>query len=104
MRFFLKIKLDKILQFFKKLPWLIGEQPFLAFLALLFISLMIGGLSFYKYNILIQKIEPEVIELPLQFGEGPCQEILEEWETREKKFAETQIKEYPDPFQSVEKE
>ena len=93
-----KIKLSKVLMFFKKLPWLMGEHAFLAFLVLFLISLIIGGILFYKYNILIQKMKPEVIESPFQFEEAAYRKILEEWEIREKKFAEAQFKEYPDPF------
>ncbi|MCJ7786674.1 hypothetical protein MUP06_00460 [Patescibacteria group bacterium] len=93
-----KIKFNKIKIFFKKLPRILGEKAFLAFLFLLFISLILGGIIFYKYSILAEKAEPRIIEKPLQFKEKVYQEILNEWEAREKRFKETELKEYPDPF------
>ena len=93
-----KIKFNKIKIFFKKLPRILGENAFLTFLSLLFISLILGGIIFYKYSILAEKAEPPIIKKPLQFEEKIYQKILNEWEAREKRFKETELKEYPDPF------
>ena len=93
-----KIKFNKIKIFFKKLPRILGENAFLTFLFLLFISLILGGIIFYKYSILAEKAEPRIIEKPLQFEEKIYRKILNEWDAREKRFKETELKEYPGPF------
>jgi len=88
----------KIKIFFKKLPRILGENTFLTFLFLLLISLILGGIIFYKYSILAEKAEPQIIEKPLQFEEKIYQKILNEWEARGRRFEETELKEYPDLF------
>jgi len=84
--------------FFKKLPRILGENAFLTFLFLLLLSLIIGGIIFYKYSILSEKVEAEIIEKPLQFKEGVYRKVLDEWEAREKRFRESELREYPDLF------
>ncbi len=101
-RFRLKqIKLKKIKKFFGKLPRILGEHAFLTFLGLLIIALILGGIIFYKYNILAEKEKPEVLEKPLTFEEKTYQEILKVWQEKEKKFEETDFKAYPDPFRGL---
>ncbi len=95
-----KLKLNKIKEFFKKLPRDLGEHSFLSFLGLLFLSLILAGFLYYKYDILVKKEEPEVLITPLKFKEDVFQEILKKWEEREKKFRDADFKEYsPNPFQ-----
>jgi len=93
-----KIKFNKIKIFFKKLPRILGENTFLTFLFLLFLSLILGGIVFYKYSILAEKEEPQIIKKPLQFEEKTYQKTLNEWEVRGRRFEETELKEYPDLF------
>ena len=50
-----KIKTKKIKDSLKKLPRVLGENAFLAFLGLLVIALILGGLIFYKYSFLVEK-------------------------------------------------
>lgn len=97
----IKIKLNKIKIFFKKLPKILAEKAFLTFLGLLFISLIFGILTFYQYSVLAGKEKPEISEKPLQFKEKTYQEILKTWQERDKKFEETETKEYSDPFQGL---
>jgi len=92
-------KFDKIKKILKRLPRILGEQAFLTFLVLLFFSLIFGGLIFYKYLILAEKKEPEILEKPLFFKENLYQKVLAEWEEREKNFEQAKLKEYPNPFQ-----
>lgn len=94
-----QIKLSKIKEFFGKLPRILGERAFLTSLLFIFLALILGGIIFYKYSILAQKVEPQIIEKPLQFKENLYQKVLEKWENRQKKFEETELREYPNPFQ-----
>ena len=68
-----KIKTKKIKDSLKKLPRVLGENAFLAFLGLLVIALILGGLIFYKYSFLVEKEPPtkigEGVEKPLKFNE-----------------------------------
>ena len=93
-----KLKTKKIKDFFKKLLRALGEKVFLTFLGLLLISLILGGIVFYKYSILIKKTKPKIIEKPLQFKEKTYQEVLKIWQEKEKRFEDTDFKIYPDPF------
>lgn len=95
-----KIKSKQTKNFFKKLLGQIAEHPFLTFLILVFIALIIGGWQFYQYSILAQRAKPEISEAKIQFKENLYQEILSEWQSREERFESAQTKEYPNPFQS----
>ncbi len=88
----------------KKLPWILAEHTFLTFLFFFFLILVLSGFIFYKYSILVEKKEPEVLEKAFQFEEKVYQEILREWQKREKRFEETPKKEYPDPFRKIKEE
>ena len=81
-----------------KIRWL-AEHAFWIFLTSVLLALILGGIIFYKYYILVRGAEPEIQEVPLQFKKDLSQEILAEWANREKRFQEAQTKEYPDPFQ-----
>ena len=76
-----------------------AEWPLLTFLVLFFLVLILGGLSFYKYSILTQKVEPEIIEKPVQFQENLYQKILKEWQDKEQRFEAATTKKYDNPFQ-----
>lgn len=97
---FPKIKIKKIKDFFKKLPQILGEKALFVFLGLLLLALILGGIIFYQYNILVKKAEVQIFEEPLQFREKTYQSILEIWREKEKKFNEADLKEYLDPFLS----
>lgn len=88
----------------KKIPWVLAEHVFLTFLIFFFFVLILGGFIFYKYSILMEKEEPEVLGKVFQFEEKVYQEVLKEWQKREKRFNETLEKEYSDPFREIEKE
>jgi len=93
-----RIKLKKFKEFLKRLPRTLGEKVFFLFLGLLLLALIFGGIIFYKYSILAKKAEPKITEKPLQFKEKTYQKVLKIWQEREKKFQETDLKQYPDPF------
>lgn len=95
---FKRIKLNKIKEIFKKLPKNLAENAFLTFLVLIFLVLIIGGVVFYKYSILVEEIKPEVLEKPLPFDEKSFQGILQIWQERQKTFEETDFKETFNPF------
>lgn len=99
MRLSKKIKLVQIKEFLKRLPWLAAERAFLAFLILFFLSLIIGGVLFYKYKVLALEREPVIQSEAARFREDLYQGILEKWQKRDERFEAASSKEYPDPFQ-----
>lgn len=94
----IRIKINKIKEFLRKFLRILGEEAFLFFLVLIFLALILGGLLFYKYSFLVEKAKPEVLEKPLQFEEKTHQEVLKILKELQKKFEETELKKYPDPF------
>ncbi len=93
-----KFKTKKIKDFFKKLPKILGERAFLAFLIFLFVVFIFGGIIFYKYDILVQRANPQITEMPLQFEEKNYENVLKIWQEKEVKFKASDSKTYPDPF------
>jgi len=98
MRFPRRIKLNKIKTFLKILPKKLSENSFSVFLGLVVFSLILGLLIFYQYVILAKTKTPVVTEKPLQFKTKTYQTILNEWQKRNEKFLEINLKEYSDPF------
>ena len=94
-----RLKPKKIKDFLKKLPWILGEEAFLAFLGLFALALIFGGLVFYKYGVLAKKMDLQITEEPLQFKEETYQAVLKIWQEKETRFEETDLKEYPNPFE-----
>ena len=92
------IKIKQLKESLKKIFWKIGENPLPTFFILLIFALIFGGLIFYQYSFLAEKKEPQIVEKPLQFKEALFQKILEEWQARQKKFEESDFKEYRDLF------
>ncbi|MFH1308487.1 MAG: hypothetical protein ABIH51_00555 [Patescibacteria group bacterium] len=64
---------------------------------LFFFSLIFGFLIFYKYSILADKIEFESFKY-IQLDEEKYQNILLIWEEQEKRFLDTNSKQYLNPF------
>ena len=93
-----KLKLNKINKFFKKCLRVTGENPFLASLALILLSLIIGTFVFYNYSIQVQEKKPETISKPLLLEEKGIREILKIWETRQNNFEQADFRTFPNPF------
>ena len=89
-----KIK-NEAKQFLNKLT----KKAPLFFLFLILFYLFLGGILFYKYNILAQKIETWDIETKQNIlKENSYLKILEHWDARKIKFDKIEETIYPDPF------
>jgi len=91
-------KFQKITTFFKRLPRVTAENAFLTSLIFLIIAMVLGGLAFYKYSILVEQKEPELPEKPFYFNENGFQDILKIWQERQIRFEQADSKEYLNPF------
>ncbi|MCP6719164.1 MAG: hypothetical protein KJI71_02940 [Patescibacteria group bacterium] len=92
------IKIKDIKGFLKKLPLILAEKTFFAFLGLFVLSLIFGGIIYYRYTSLTRKIEPGTIEEQFKFKSETYDLILETWKEREEKFRKTDQRIYPDLF------
>lgn len=93
-----KIKTKKIKEFIKKLLFILGEKAFLTFLGLLLIAFIFGFIIYHQYNVSIKKVDVQIFSEPFEFQEKIYRKILNILQEKEKKFQETEFKEYPDPF------
>lgn len=92
------IKVKQIKKFLEKLFMAIIQHAFWVCLILFFLSLIFGGYLFYENSTLVKKTEIQVLDEPPLLKEKTYQDILEVWQEQERKFKETDFKEYPDPF------
>ena len=93
-----RIEVKEIKKIFQRLLKILGKHAFLTFLALLLLSLALGGISFYKYGFLAARAKLQIIKKPLQSNVEMYNRILGEWEDREQRLKEIDVKQYPDPF------
>jgi len=98
---FKKIKFKKKGINLEKLSRRLAENSFLTFFGFLIIILVLGGLVYYQYVILIQSSLISTKVKPLETQEKTYQKVLDEWERRDEKFSQANFKEYPDLFQSA---
>jgi len=82
---------------FSTIEWITGHA-FLVFMFLFLVSLILGGTMFYKYGIVALRAEPEPEAVSVRFQEKVYQEILKEWQIREKRFKTADYKEIPELF------
>ncbi|MBI1866249.1 MAG: hypothetical protein HY005_00470 [Candidatus Staskawiczbacteria bacterium] len=86
--------------YIKKIPWILGKNAFLCILVFILIDILIGGLLFYKYVLLIDAQEPEISSVYSKFQENIYRSVAEEWQNRENIFKNllSLDKNYTDPF------
>lgn len=94
----IKEKINKLKKSLSKIPLIIVIHAFWACLILFILSLAIGAYLFYKYNILVQRAEPESLEQTVLFKRRIYQQVSKILQEREKRFQEADFKEYSDPF------
>ena len=76
------------------MPRIIGEHAFLTSLMLFFIAVILGGLVFYKYNILVEQRKSQFSENLLYFDEKSLETVLKIWQERQKNFEQADSKQY----------
>ncbi len=90
----LGIKKDKI----KKTLWILGSHAFLIILLFILLNLILGVFLFYKYVILVEIKEPEIIGRTVNFKYNIYQEVLKDWQIKGQSFEEFPDKKYLNPF------
>jgi len=97
----MKISPKKFIKTIKVLPKKLARHSFLTFLIFLFLDFTLGGIVFYKYVILIEKTKVETLRTPLRFDMANYQEVLNQWEKRQKNLEKIDSKQYINPFQET---
>lgn len=82
------------------LPVKSAQHLFLSCLVIFILTLILGGVLFYRYSFLALRIKPESGG-PFLLDEKTYQEVLNVWQEKEKKFNEADLKNYPDPFENA---
>jgi len=93
-------KLPKAKRFFQKILHSIAERPLFSFISLLILIVFLGAFLFYKNVILIENAQPEIPGKFIQLDEKLLGNVLKEIDLRQKKFEETDKKQYPNFFGS----
>lgn len=94
----MKINLKQIGDFCKTAPLVMAEKSFLSSLIFIFFALILGGILFYRYDILTDRKEPIVGEVSLKLQKEAYLSVVAEWQSRQEKFDSADFKNWPDPF------
>jgi hypothetical protein len=97
----MKIKGIKIRDFQErlgKIPRILGENAFIAFLVFFGISLIFGVIVFYTYAVLAEKTEIGTIEKQLRFELGVYDKVLTVWQNDNDQAQRTANKSYLNLF------
>jgi hypothetical protein len=87
----------RIKNFFKG----IALHPFVSFWLILIIAFLVGGGVYYKCVILIPDKDEGAINKQVNFNQKVYEEVLAQWEEREKEFSQAEEKEYYNPFVGI---
>ena len=96
----MKLKIDKIKVFLRKLPRLLGEHFLITFLLFVVMSIIFGSFMLYKYAFLAEKPITKNIEAPVKFNDSLYRKVLEEWKERQEEFKKVDSKTYNNPFEA----
>ncbi len=96
-----RIELKKIQSFFKKLPKVLVKNMFLSYLGFLLVSFIVGFAIFYYYSLLPEGPFEISEEELLKFDRDTYQKVLAEWQKRNERFLQIEIRDYPNPFKGL---
>lgn len=78
----------RFLRFLLRVPRWMGENPFLGFLTLLFVALLISSMVFYRYVLAVSGTS-EIIQI--RFDQRAFQQVIQEWQERKEKVNEAGV-------------
>ncbi|MCX6764663.1 MAG: hypothetical protein NTU58_03075 [Candidatus Nealsonbacteria bacterium] len=97
----MKISPKKLIKALGALPKKLAKHSFLTFFIFFLLDVVLGGIVFYKYVILIEKTKVENLKTPLKFDHANYQEVLNQWDKRQKNLEKIDSKQYINPFQET---
>ncbi|HEY4510139.1 MAG TPA: hypothetical protein VJC15_04095 [Candidatus Paceibacterota bacterium] len=77
---------DTVLRFVSRSPRWIGENPFLGFLALLCLALLISSIVFYRYVFVARNEDVGGEITQIRLGQEKLQQVIQTWQERAEKF------------------
>lgn len=96
----MKCKIKNILGNLGKIPVFLAENLFFSFLMIIFLAVFLANLFFYKYYILNQEIKQEIEQGQHIVNEKSYNDLLKIWEEQDKKFQNSESKNYLDIFEA----
>jgi len=96
----MKIDIKKTIKTLEKASAFLASHFFLTCLFVIFLTLIFGAIIFYKYVVLIQNVELEVLET-FQLKENTSKNILRFLDQEEQRFKQTDSKKYFDLFRKT---
>ncbi|MFH1036758.1 MAG: hypothetical protein V1756_01655 [Patescibacteria group bacterium] len=96
----MKIVFKNIRNIVGQIPRVLAENSFFVVIVSIILTVALGAVVFYKYDILVKKSELQNPDVPFKFQEKIYEEIIGEWQDREKIFNEAGSKQYMDPFKT----
>lgn len=94
----LKININNIKERIGRIPRLLGENAFAAFIIFFALSCVFGIVVFYSYAVLPEKTTVTNTEKQLQFELGPYGKVLDTWANNEQHSQETKSTAYLNLF------
>lgn len=85
-----RFHLDVVVRSVLDVPRWIGENPFLGFLILLLLALLISSFVFYRYVISARGQETKIEIVQTRFDKQAFERLLQTWQEHEKKFQEAE--------------
>ena len=95
--------IDTILRFLLRSPRRMGENPFVGFLILLCLALLISSLVFYRYVFMARNedVGSEITRVSLD--QQKLQQVIQSWQERAEKFDQAGTIQVKDIFAEQEK-
>ena len=83
----------------RKILWALGKDAFMLILIFVLLSLLFGEFLFYRYVVMSQLQEPDMVTPLIKFQENLYNSVLKEWQERQNTFENSSQKNHIDPFQ-----
>ena len=99
---FKRFHLDSFWRFFARAPRWMGENPFLGFLFLLVVALLISSFVFYQYVFVARNVDARDNIVTVRLNQQTLQEVIQVWQERVEKFNQAGIVEVRNIFAGPE--
>ncbi len=86
-----RFHLNTIIRSVLDIPRWIGENPFLGFLILLSLALLISSFIFYRYVFSVRSGGAEIEIVQTRFDQQAFERVLQIWQERKEKFNEAGV-------------
>ena len=78
----INIFLDACKNKLKKGLWALGQNAFLFILIFIVTGILLGEFVFYKYVLVVELQDPQIVDISVKFHENVYNTVLKEWQVR----------------------